>query len=99
MDPWPFEGGVDAARERLLAILGALPRVEIVALDSDALRCTFRSRLFGFTDDVEFVLVLTDDEGRGLVHFRSASRVGYWDLGANRRRMKELGRRFGSSRS
>jgi uncharacterized protein (DUF1499 family) len=37
-------------------------------------------------DDVEFQLV---PEER-LMHVRSASRVGYWDLGVNRRRVERL---------
>lgn len=94
MDPWPFESGIAAAREHLLAILDSLPRVGITKRESDSLRCTFRSRLFGFIDDVDFVFIQTDETGRGVVHFRSASRTGYWDLGANRRRMEVFGRRF-----
>jgi len=35
----------------------------------------------------------TSDEG-GVVHFRSASRLGHWDLGANRRRIDRLRRLF-----
>jgi uncharacterized protein (DUF1499 family) len=35
---------------------------------------------------VEFVF----DEGSKTIHFRSASRVGYGDLGVNRRRMENI---------
>jgi uncharacterized protein (DUF1499 family) len=44
---------------------------------------TFTSALFGFVDDVEFLF----DEGKKTIHFRSASRVGHSDIGANRKRM------------
>jgi len=47
---------------------------------------TFTSRLFRFVDDVEFRMVSTD----GLIHLRSGSRVGYSDLGVNRRRVEKL---------
>jgi uncharacterized protein (DUF1499 family) len=47
---------------------------------------TFTSRLFRFVDDVEFRMVSTD----GIIHVRSASRVGYSDLGVNRRRVEKL---------
>jgi uncharacterized protein (DUF1499 family) len=49
----------------------------------------FTTRLFRFKDDVEFYI----DADEGQVHFRSASRVGYSDMGANRKRyqaFKEL---------
>ena len=47
---------------------------------------TFISRLFRFVDDVEFRMVSTE----GMIHVRSASRVGYSDLGVNRRRVEKL---------
>ena len=47
---------------------------------------TFTSDLFGFVDDVEFRV----DQGSGLLNVRSASRVGYSDLDANRKRVEQL---------
>lgn len=47
---------------------------------------TFTSDLFGFVDDVEFRL----DKAAGQLHVRSASRVGYSDLGVNRKRMDQI---------
>ena len=47
---------------------------------------TFTSRVFRFVDDVEFRMVSTD----GMIHVRSGSRVGYSDLGVNRRRVEKL---------
>jgi uncharacterized protein (DUF1499 family) len=47
---------------------------------------TFTTRLVRFVDDVELRMVSTD----GIIHVRSASRVGYSDLGVNRRRVEKL---------
>jgi uncharacterized protein (DUF1499 family) len=47
---------------------------------------TFTSRIFRFVDDVEFRL----DAGHGMIHVRSASRVGHSDLGVNRKRVEKL---------
>lgn len=44
------------------------------------------SSLFGFTDDVE--LLYRPAEGK--LYFRSASRVGYSDLDANRKRISKI---------
>jgi uncharacterized protein (DUF1499 family) len=52
----------------------------------DYLWTTFTSRLFRFVDDVEFRMVSSD----GIIHVRSGSRVGYSDLGVNRRRVEKL---------
>ena len=61
-----------------------------ISRDGPHMRFTFTSRLFGFVDDVEFLLLPEEK----LIHFRSASRVGYWDLGANRARMEAIAARF-----
>jgi uncharacterized protein (DUF1499 family) len=66
--------------------VAALPRTRIVADTGSYLHAECRSALFGFVDDLE--LQLRPD--RSLIAVRSASRVGYSDLGANRRRVEEL---------
>lgn len=62
---------------------------EILEEDGEYLRAIFRSRLFGFVDDLELFL----DDGKGRIEVRSASRQGFWDLGVNRRRVERLRRR------
>ena len=47
---------------------------------------TFRTRIFRFVDDLEARL---DSENK-CIHLRSASRVGYSDMGMNRKRVEEL---------
>ncbi|HEU4403085.1 MAG TPA: DUF1499 domain-containing protein [Candidatus Polarisedimenticolia bacterium] len=91
--PLRFEGVAGEAWRRLREVLLALPRVRIVAATPLYLRAEFRSPLFGLVDDVEFLL----DETAGRIEIRSASRVGYSDLGANRRRVEEIRRRLAAS--
>ena len=50
------------------------------------LHATQTSSRFGFVDDVELLY----DPGAGRLHARSASRVGYSDLGVNRRRLETI---------
>jgi len=45
-----------------------------------------QSRIFGFIDDVEFHLRPADQ----VIALRSASRTGFFDLGANRRRLETI---------
>lgn len=47
---------------------------------------TFRSKFWRFVDDLELRL----DEKEGVIHVRSASRVGKGDLGVNRKRVEAL---------
>ena len=58
----------------------------VVSSTETSVEALFVTGLFKFKDDVSFEL---DDEAK-LLHFRSASRVGHSDLGANRKRMADL---------
>ena len=64
----------------------AMPRVTLVAEDTDYRQYVFTTALMRFRDDVQFQL----DRDARLIHFRSASRVGHSDLGMNRRRMEQI---------
>lgn len=54
--------------------------------DDNYMAATFTSDLFRFVDDVEFRV----DQSSGSLHVRSASRVGYSDLDANRKRVEQI---------
>lgn len=84
--PFRYQKSRAEAKEALKAMVRLLPRTALVAEDVDYLHYEFTSLLLRFIDDVEFVF---DEEGK-TVHFRSASRTGYGDLGVNRRRMEEI---------
>lgn len=86
MEPMPLDLPPDRAMERLKAILARRDRTEIVEEDGRYLHATETSALFRFVDDVEFEI----DPEAGKIHFRSASRLGWSDLGVNRRRMEEI---------
>ena len=68
---------------------------KIVLEDDSYLWATFSTRIFRFIDDLE----LRMDEENDVIHVRSSSRVGYSDLGANRRRVEDLRLRFAQSQS
>ena len=76
----------EEAWKLLTGILGKTPNCRVVSQDSSYIHAEFRTRLFRFVDDVEFRL---ESETREIA-VRSASRVGYSDLGTNRRRLENL---------
>jgi len=90
MQPLPYLKTREASMERILSILKAMKRMDIVVLADSYIHAEFRTSLWRFVDDVEFFL---DDTAR-VVHFRSASRVGYYDFGLNRRRMKKISEKY-----
>ena len=85
ISPLAFRGSTDETMEAIVSVVKQMVRTRIITRDRLYLHAQYRTRI-GFVDDVEFVLV----EGEQRVDFRSASRVGYSDLGLNRRRMDEF---------
>ena len=73
-----------AAWQALLAYLESDSSYTLTVTEPDYLRAEARTRLLRFVDDVEFHL--RADQGQ--IAMRSASRLGYSDLGANRRRLE-----------
>ena len=74
----------------LIEAVSGMKRARIVAAEERYIHAEFTSALFRFVDDVEFLL----DSETKTIHVRSASRVGYSDLGVNRRRVEEIRSRF-----
>lgn len=85
MEPIPYED-LQEARIKMMSVLMETPRTNIMIQNRDYFHVTYTTAIMRFVDDVEFYF----DEEEKLLHFRSASRVGYSDLGANRRRMENF---------
>lgn len=78
----PLRGNLDAVKRAL----AQMPSAEIIREEGDYLYAEFTSRLMGYVDDVEFLA----DPASGVVHVRSASRLGHSDLGVNAKRVEEI---------
>ena len=63
----------------------------IIQVESDNyLAVTFTSAIFKFVDDLEIRI----DSTQKVIHIRSASRVGYSDMGVNKKRTELLRKLF-----
>jgi len=82
--PFSFKKNPYQALLKLKAVLSEFPGTTLVTSDARYVRAEFKSPLFGFVDDGEFLL-----DG-SVIQVRSASRVGKHDLGANRKRIEHL---------
>ena len=89
VEPFAANGDPAAAFARLKVLLTAAPRTVIVAETPDYIHAACRTRL-GFVDDLECRLCSAGQ----VIHVRSASRLGYYDFGANRARVEALRRRL-----
>ncbi len=86
MPPIPFTDSVEQAKARLQKVLNSKKGFHIVEEKGDYLRVEVVSSMFKFIDDLEFVFMPKEK----VIHFRSASRLGYWDVGANKSRIHKL---------
>ena len=86
VEPLAVAGDPRAAFGRLKALVAALPRTVVVTATDTYLHAECRSPR-SFVDDLECRL----SASQGLIHVRSASRIGLiWDLGVNRGRVEEI---------
>lgn len=90
LPPLRYTGTADEAKRKLLAVIAAMPRTKIVTDQGSYVHVEYTSAVMRFVDDVQFVI---DDADRR-IDFRSASRLGRGDMGANRGRMEEISTRF-----
>jgi uncharacterized protein (DUF1499 family) len=93
ISPIRFTGSAKVAWAKWLNIIKEEKTATIIESNDASLRATFRTPLLKFEDDFQSRL----DSSHQLIHIRSASRVGYWDLGTNRRRVERLRKAFNRS--
>ena len=84
--PFTFTVPSDVTRRALLDVLPHIEGAKVVTQESFYIRAEFSSKRMKFVDDVEFLI----DPLSSVVHVRSASRLGYSDLGVNRKRVEEI---------
>ncbi len=94
VDPLLFSDPPVVEMRRLEKLVGSMQGATIVEVTESYLHAEFRSRIFGFVDDVEFHW----DETERRCNVRSASRTGSYDFGKNRERIEEIRRLFILSR-
>lgn len=84
--PLRCAGDPATAMSRLVQVLEAMPGARIVEARPDYVYAQFTTRWLRFVDDAEFMAAPAE----GVIHLRSASRLGREDLGTNRRRIEAI---------
>ncbi len=90
IEPLIVQADPEVAMDQIKQVVMSTSGSRIIEQSAVYLYAEFRTPIFRFVDDVEFLL----DAESGRIHFRSASRVGYSDMGVNRARMETIRRRF-----
>lgn len=84
--PWPFKGSQEETMAAIKAAVNTYGGATVQTETADYLYVIFTTSLMKYHDDAEFWL----DAENQVVHFRSASRAGYSDMGLNRKRFDAL---------
>jgi uncharacterized protein (DUF1499 family) len=84
--PLPFRGTLQDSKNKIIKSISSYPGTCIITQEDRYIHSVFTTPTMKFKDDVEFYF----DESQQVIHFRSASRVGYSDMGMNRSRYQEI---------
>ena len=84
--PIAFKGDAPAAVAAVRKAVEGMRDATVIRQEGGYLYAEYRSKLMRFVDDVEFF----HDDKAGLIHVRSASRLGRRDMGVNRARVESL---------
>ena len=93
IEPIRFEGDGAGALTRIGSIVLKMPGARILQSGPDYLYVQFESRWLRLVDDVEFSV----DPAAGLIHVRSAPRLGRRDFGAGRARIESIRAAFAAA--
>ena len=84
--PIPFKGDALAAMAAARKAVESMRDSTVIRHEGSYLYAEYRTKTMRFVDDVEFHF----DDKAGLIHVRSASRLGRRDFGVNRARVEAL---------
>ncbi|MDN5304705.1 MAG: hypothetical protein PWP46_1591 [Fusobacteriaceae bacterium] len=90
VEPLKFIDNKEKSYIKILEILSDYENAKIEKKDENYIHAVFKTKGLKFKDDVEFYF----DENEKVVHFKSASRVGYSDMGKNRERYEEIKEKY-----
>lgn len=85
MAPIKFSMLTAKAKKKVLNYLENASNIKIIKKSDSYIYAEVTSMIFRFVDDMELYF-----SSEGVMHFRSASRVGYSDLGTNKSHIKEV---------
>lgn len=88
--PLPYKVDGKTTKAQLIKLLSGFEDTTIVSQTDTYIHAVHISKILRCRDDLEFLMVASEN----VVHFRSASRVGYSDMGINKQRYNQLIQRY-----
>jgi len=89
-----YRKDLDKSKKRALDVLKTFDGAEIKKVEQNYIYAVFSSKTFRFKDDVEFYF----DENSNSIHYRSSSRIGFYDFGKNLERYNKFKKEYYSTK-
>lgn len=86
VEPLPFVGDFETSKKQLLDAMKSYGEMEIITDEGSYVHVVFTTGKMKYHDDVELLFDLTLEK----INYRSASRVGYSDMGLNKERYSAI---------
>ncbi len=86
IEPFDFKNTLEESRESMKKALEAYGGIRIIEESENHIYAVAVTGTMRFRDDIEIYFDVSERK----IHYRSASRAGYSDLGLNRKRFKEI---------
>jgi len=90
IEPINYSGSKSESYSFLILAIKSIKGSKIITKQENYIHAEFTSRVFKFVDDTEFLF----DDNDLKIDVRSASRKGYYDFGANRKRIEKIRKSF-----
>ncbi|MGH4123952.1 MAG: DUF1499 domain-containing protein [Clostridium sp.] len=81
-----FKGNLKNSKDMIIKVIENYGNAKIIKKETNYIYAIFTTGIMKYHDDVEFYF----DESKKLIQIRSASRIGYSDMGLNRERYNKL---------
>jgi len=81
-----FKGNLKNSKDKVIKAIEEYGNAKIIKNESNYIYAVFTTGIMKYHDDVEFYF----DESKKLIQIRSASRIGYSDMGLNKERYTKL---------
>ena len=88
IEPFKIKNNVEISKLKIKDICLNKFKAEVETEESNYLHFIFRTKFLNFKDDIEFEFLSNK------INVKSASRIGYSDLGVNRRRINKIRRYY-----
>jgi uncharacterized protein (DUF1499 family) len=90
VEPLNFIDDLAKSKAKIINILNEYPGAKIIKNENNYIYAVFTTGTMKYKDDVEFYF----DENSNVIHYRSSSRIGYSDMGLNRKRYNIIAQKY-----